>query len=48
MAEKIDGPSDTEFANAIVQNIPDHKTSVAKVVVATYLIGKVIKSAKRR
>jgi len=48
MAEKIDGPSDSEFASAIVQNIPDHKISVTKAVVATYLVGKALKSAKKR
>lgn len=48
MAEKIDKPSDTEFANAITQNIPNHKISVTRAVVATYLVSKAIKRANRR
>lgn len=49
MSGKIDKPSDTEFAQAIVQNIPetDNKDLIIKVG-AAYVAAKAIKSALKK
>lgn len=43
MAERIDKPSDIEFARAIAQNVPDIDTSVLKTPGETLYQAKVFK-----
>ena len=44
MSEKLDKPSDIEFAQAIVDNIPHPgKTELLQGVAAGYLISKAVK-----
>ena len=49
MPDKIDKPSDTEFAKAIVQNIPatDNKDLIIKVG-AAYVAARIIKRAIKK
>ena len=48
MAERIDKPSDIEFARAIVQNIPESDKSILKSLGLAYVASEVIKRAKKR
>ena len=44
MPDKIDKPSDIEFAKAIVQNIPEAgEPHILSDTVAAYLVGKAVK-----
>jgi hypothetical protein len=48
--ERIDKPSDIEFAQAIVKNIPEPSDNKHMFLVlgAAYVASKVIKNAKKR
>jgi len=49
MPEKIDKPSDIEFAEAIVQNIPaQSKPSVLEGMAAAYIVGKAVKRVTKK
>jgi hypothetical protein len=48
MAERIDRPSDIEFAKAIVQNIPESDKSILKSLGAAYVASEVIRSATKK
>ena len=49
MSERLDRPSDIEFAQAIVQNIPDGSgKNLTLHLGAIYLLGKAVDRAKRR
>lgn len=49
MPDKIDKPSDSEFAQAIVQNVPSAgKPSVLEGMAAAYIVGKVVKRAIKK
>jgi hypothetical protein len=48
MSERLDKPSDIEFAQAIVQNIPEGDTHLLAHLGAAYLASKVLKSAHKK
>lgn len=49
MPDKIDKPSDTEFAQAIVQSVPEAgKPDILGAMAAAYIVGKVVKRGNKK
>jgi|APCry1669189534_1035231.scaffolds.fasta_scaffold07501_6 hypothetical protein len=48
MDKRIDKPSDTEFAEAIIKNIPSLDRDYVKVAGAAYVLSRVNNGIKKR